>query len=242
MKTMNRINLTAAIFALFTLAACTQTEYQAEEADLQSNVMTKEAQANLTPEQIIENLKEGNQRYVENNLTPRDYSAQVAKTAEGQFPEAVIISCIDSRIPVEKVFDKGVGDVFVARVAGNFVNEDILGSTEFGTAVAGSKVIIVLGHERCGAVKSAIDDVQMGNITAMLSKIKPAIRETENFEGEKTTANNEYVTEVVNNNVKLTIEEMRARSPIIAELERNGDIVIAGAFYDLDTGKVTFLD
>lgn len=132
---------------------------------------------------------------------------------------------------------------FFARVAGNFVNEDILGSTEFATAVAGSKVVVVMGHEHCGAVKSAIDDVEMGNITALLSNIKPAVERAEElYEGDKSSSNDEYVTEVVNTNVRYTIEQMRERSSIIAELERNGDVVIAGAFYDLDTGEVMFLD
>lgn len=132
---------------------------------------------------------------------------------------------------------------FFARVAGNFVNEDILGSTEFATAVAGSKVVVVMGHEHCGAVKSAIDDVEMGNITALLSNIKPAVERAEElYEGDKSSSNDEYVTEVLNTNVRYTIEQMRERSSIIAELERNGDVVIAGAFYDLDTGEVMFLD
>jgi carbonic anhydrase len=230
---------------IFTGVACTSNESNSQmndEQDLVSSVATSESQASMTPDEILQGLKDGNERYVNNNLTPRDYPAQVAATATGQYPEAVIISCIDSRVPVEQVFDKGVGDVFVARVAGNFVNEDILGSTEFGTAVAGSKVVIVMGHESCGAVKAAIDQVEMGNITAMLDKIEPAVDMSDDFEGDQTTENSDYVTEVVNNNVLNTIAEMRENSPIIAELERNGDIVIAGAFYDLDTGRVTFLD
>jgi carbonic anhydrase len=209
---------------------------------LSSDVITAEDQNELTPEQIIQGLKDGNERYVNNNLTPKDFQSQVKATASGQFPEAIILSCVDSRVPVENVFDKGVGDIFVARVAGNFSNEDILGSAEFATAVAGSKVVIVMGHEACGAVKAAIDGVEMGNITAMLDKIEPAIEMTNNYDGEQSTSNNDYVTEVVNNNVRNTIAEMRKNSPIIAELERNGDVVIAGAFYDLDSGKVTFLD
>lgn len=235
------------ILAVFTLTgiACTSNESNTQmndEPELVSSVATSESQASMSPDEILQGLKDGNERYVNNNLTPRDYPAQVAATATGQYPEAVIISCIDSRVPVEQVFDKGVGDVFVARVAGNFVNEDILGSTEFGTAVAGSKVVIVMGHESCGAVKAAIDQVEMGNITAMLDKIEPAVDMSEDFEGDQTTENADYVTNVVNNNVLNTIAEMRENSPIIAELERNGDIVIAGAFYDLDTGRVTFLD
>src|SRR6056297_1429266 len=237
----------AAIFLMFSFTACTtqsdSTEANSSNEQLDDNVLTQEAQQALTPEQIIESLKEGNQRYVSNNLTPQDYQAQVEKTSSGQYPEAVVIACIDSRVPVEAIFDKSVGDIFVARVAGNFVNEDILGSTEFATAVAGSKVVVVMGHEHCGAVKSAIDDVEMGNLTALLSNIKPAVeRAEESYEGEESSSNDDFVTNVVNTNVRYTIEQMRERSSIIAELERNGDVVIAGAFYDLDTGEVTFLD
>jgi len=242
MKSLNL--LIVLVLGLFIMTACAQKEMETETTNVQlsSDVMTAEDQEGITPEQIIQGLKEGNERYVNNNLTPRDLQSQVKATASGQFPEAIIISCVDSRVPVEHVFDKGVGDIFVARVAGNFSNEDILGSSEFATAVAGSKVVVVMGHESCGAVKAAIDGVEMGNITAMLDKIEPAIEMTQNFDGEQSTSNNDYVTEVVNNNVINTIAEMRENSPIIAELERNGEVVIAGAFYDLDTGKVTFLD
>src|SRR6056297_945646 len=240
MNSLLNNNLIILTLVIFLFISCDQPESQNQNqnqiSDPVTSVMTKESQAELTPQEILEGLKEGNERYAENELTPRDYQAQASKTADGRYPEAIIISCVDSRVPVEHVFDKGVGDIFVARVAGNFVNEDILGSAEFATAAAGSKVVIVMGHESCGAVKSAIDGVEMGNITAMLDKIEPAIDMTENFDGEQASSNNEYVTEVVNNNVVHTISEMRERSSIIADLERNGDIVIAGAFYDLDTG------
>lgn len=245
MYKMKKLNLLVLmVLASFIITACTQKEMETETTSVQlsTDVMTAEDQNEITPEQIIQGLKEGNERYVNNNLTPRDFQSLVKATASGQFPEAIILSCVDSRVPVENVFDKGIGDIFVARVAGNFSNEDILGSAEFATAVAGSKVVIVMGHEACGAVKAAIDGVEMGNITEMLDKIEPAIEMTENYEGEQSSSNNDYVTEVVNNNVRNTIAEMRENSPIIAELERNGDVVIAGAFYDLDTGKVTFLD
>lgn len=230
--------------AMLPITACSQSNMQSESetVELSSDVLTADDQAELTPDEIIQQMKDGNERYINNNLTPRDYQAQVQATAGGQYPSAIVISCVDSRVPVETVFDMGVGDIFVARVAGNFVNEDILGSAEFATAAAGSKVVIVMGHESCGAVKSAIDGVEMGNITAMLDKIEPAIDMTQNFDGEQTSSNNEYVTEVVNNNVVHTISEMRERSSIIADLERNGDVVIMGAFYDLDTGEVTFLE
>ena len=233
--------LTVLALSLLTVA-CTNAQNNSATVEPVKEVLTKEKQDALTPEAVLEGLKAGNERFVNNNLTPRDWQAQVAATASGQFPEAVIISCLDSRVPVEQVFDKGVGDIFVGRIAGNNVNTDMLGSIEFGTAVAGSKVVIVMGHEACGAVKSAIDDVQVGNITALLSNIKPAIEMSSDYDGDQSNANNDYVTNVVENNVRHTIEEMRKNSPMIAELERNGDILIAGAFYDLDTGKVTFID
>ena len=245
MKKQLSFSTIISVILLFTLVACTNTGNQEtmDSETLVSDVLTAEKQDALTPDQILEGLKEGNQRFVNNNLTPRDLQAQVAKTSEGQYPEAVIISCLDSRVPVEQVFDKGIGDIFVARVAGNFVNEDILGSTEFATAVAGSKVVIVMGHESCGAVKSAIDNVELGNITAMLAKIMPAVDKTrESFEGDASNNNPEFVNLVIENNVHHTIAQMRENSPIIADLERNGDIVIAGAFYDLKTGVVTFLE
>lgn len=241
--------ITIAISLMLSFTACTSqpdsTEAGSSTEQLNEDVLTQEAQQALSPEQILDGLKEGNQRFVSNNLTPQDYQAQLSKTSSGQYPEAVVVACIDSRVPVESIFDKSIGDIFVARVAGNFINEDILGSTEFGTAVAGSKVVVLMGHEHCGAVKSAIDDVKMGNITAMLSKIRPAVELSEEDyegEGEMTSSNNEYVSHVVNTNVRYTIEQMRERSEIIAELERNGEVVIAGAFFDLDTGEVTFLD
>ena len=230
--------------SFFLFAACAQNDMQSEtsemnETELTSDVMTAEDQEELTPDDIIQQMKEGNERFTNNNLTERDYQAQVQATSGGQYPAAIVISCVDSRVPVEDIFDMGIGDIFVARVAGNFVNEDILGSAEFATAAAGSKVVLVMGHESCGAVKSAIDGVEMGNITAMLDKIEPAIEMTENYEGEQTSANAEYVTEVVNNNVRHTLSEIRENSEIIAELERNGEVVISGAFYDLDTGEVS---
>jgi carbonic anhydrase len=246
MSIKNIIILIIFISITFLAAACTAQTSETENSstvELSDDVMTQEDQAAITPEEILQGLKDGNERFVNNNLTPRDYPAQVRATTDGQYPEAVVIACIDSRVPVENIFDKGVGDIFVARVAGNFVNEDILGSTEFATAVAGSKVVVVMGHEHCGAVKSAIDDVEMGNITALLSKIKPAVeRAEESYEGDESSSNDDFVTNVVNTNVRYTIEQMRERSSIISELERNGEVVIAGAFYDLDTGEVVFLD
>jgi carbonic anhydrase len=210
--------------------------------DMKADVLTKEAQAALTPEKVIDMLKEGNERYVKNNLTPKDLKAQVKKTSGGQFPEAIILSCVDSRVPVEYVFDRGIGDIFVARVAGNFVNEDILGSMEFATKVSGSKVILVLGHEHCGAVKAAIDDVELGNITPMLTKIKPAVEKNADYKGDKSSKNAEFVHMVCESNIHHTIDQIRLRSPIMKEMEEKGEIMIVGGIYDLDTGKVEFLN
>lgn len=219
-----------------------QEEPAKEEAlqPLVQDVLTKEERDALTPDDVINSFKEGNTRFVNNDLTARDHSAQVRKSANGQFPKAVVLSCLDSRVPVEDVFDRGIGDIFVGRVAGNFVNEDLLGSMEFGCKVAGAKLILVMGHEHCGAVKSAIDDVKLGNITAMLSKIRPAVEKTV-YEGERTSANPEFVHKVCENNVAHTIEQIRLKSPILKEMEDKGEIKIAGAVYDMDSGVVTFL-
>lgn len=209
---------------------------------LVEKILTAEEQAQLTPDAVIQSLKEGNQRFINNDLTARDHAEQVRKSTHGQFPKAVVLSCLDSRIPVEDVFDKGIGDIFVARVAGNFINEDILGSMEFGCKVAGSKIIMIMGHESCGAVKAAIDNVEMGNITGMLTKIKPAVEKSQDFEGNKTSKNGEFVSHVAANNVKLNIEVIRERSPILKEMEDNKEIKIIGAKYDMNSGLVTFFD
>ncbi|KAF2510036.1 carbonic anhydrase [Flavobacterium zhairuonense] len=208
---------------------------------LKEKVLTAEEQKALTPDYVIQSLKDGNKRFRNNDLTLRDHSALVRDATEGQFPKAVILSCLDSRIPVEDVFDKGIGDLFVGRVAGNFVNEDLLGSMEFGCKVSGAKLILVLGHESCGAIKSAIDEVKLGNITAMLSKIKPAIAKSQDFKGDKTSKNDEFVEYVAKNNVLETIENIKARSPILKEMSDKGEIKIIGAYYDLHTGEVVFL-
>jgi len=209
---------------------------------LVENVLSAEEQAALTPDMVINNLKKGNIDFMNNNITDRDHSAQVRNSTNGQYPEAIILSCIDSRVPVEVVFNKGIGDLFVARVAGNFVNVDILGSMEFACRVSGSKLILVMGHEHCGAVKAAIDDVELGNITAMLTKIKPAVELSSDYQGEKTSDNDGFVHEVCENNVINTINEIRVKSPVLKEMEDNNEIKIVGAVYNMSTGKVTFLD
>ncbi|MFT3826358.1 MAG: carbonic anhydrase family protein [Chitinophagaceae bacterium] len=208
---------------------------------LTTRVLTAEEQAQLTPDTVISRLKSGNQEYTEDRLVVRNSSERIRKAALGQFPKAVILSCLDSRVPVEDVFHMGIGDLFVARVAGNIVNEDILGSMEFGCKVSGAKVILVLGHAYCGAIKSAIDSVQLGNITAMLAKIQPAVKNLASYTGEKKSTNAEFVEKVCAENVRHAIEVIRAQSPILKQMEDEHAIKIIGAVYDMETGKVNFL-
>jgi carbonic anhydrase len=246
---MNNIFKITAMLMLF-LASCTNNAVNKKEDSVSqkpsvvavSTVMTAEQQAALTPDDVIRNLQEGNNRFVRDSLTPRNYIEQVKKSAKGQYPEAVILSCIDSRVPVEYVFDKGIGDLFVIRVAGNLVNEDIKASMEYGCKVSGSKLILILGHSSCGAIKSAIDEVKLGNITQLLEKIKPAIEKSAGFNGEKSSKNDEYVEMVALNNVLCAIDYIKARSPILKEMSDKGQIKIVGGIYDLKTGIVKFLD
>jgi|TARA_B110000305_G_C19344550_1_gene590944 carbonic anhydrase len=197
--------------------------------------ITKEMQEGITPNKAIEMLTEGNQRFLNKNVLNRDLHAQVLATSGGQNPYAVVLSCIDSRVPVELTFDQGIGDIFSARVAGNVVNEDVLGSIEYACGVAGSKAILVLGHTKCGAVTAACQGVELGNITALLSKIKPAINEVK----ERTGAVD--VEEVTKSNVRQSIIEIRSKSTMLSDLEKEGSIKIVGAVYHVEDGSVTFL-
>jgi len=198
--------------------------------------LTKEIQAGIRPNDAVTRLKEGNQRFLQNEKTERDLLTQVEKTGSGQFPFAALLSCIDSRVPAELVFDQGIGDIFNVRVAGNIVNEDILGSLEYSCKVAGSKLVLVLGHTRCGAVTSACKHVELGNITPLLDKIQPAVGSV--VKGDLTP---ELIEEVAVKNVENSIEQIRNESPILKEMEDNGEIVIAGAIYDVVSGAVEFL-
>lgn len=202
----------------------------------------KEIQDATSPVDALNLLKEGNKRFVAAKATERDYLNQIKDTTGGQWPHSVVLSCIDSRVPAEIVFDQGIGDIFSARVAGNIVNEDVIGSIEYGCKVAGSKLVVVLGHTMCGAVKGACDDVQLGNITALLSKIRPAVHAVNMPENEadRTSANKEFVNDVVTKNVHMTIEKMRSDSPLLTEMESNGDIKIVGGVYDISNGEVLF--
>jgi len=205
-----------------------------------SGSLTKEQRDKMTPSQVIDELKKGNERFRTGKMVARDYLAEKQASAAGQYPAAVVLGCLDSRVPAEIVFDTGIGDVFIGRVAGNVVNDDMLGSMEFACGVSGAKVVLVLGHTACGAVKGAIDDVVLGNLTGLLARIKPAIPATK-FEGEKSSKNASYVDAVARTNVLLGREEIRRRSPLLGDLEKKGTIQIAGAMYNLSTGMVEFI-
>jgi carbonic anhydrase len=200
---------------------------------------TKELQDKTTPADALQMLKEGNNRFVENVMFQRNLPEQMHATAKGQYPFAIVLSCIDSRVAPEITFDEGLGDIFDARIAGNFVNDDILGSMEFACKVTGAKLILVMGHTNCGAIKGAIDDAQLGNITQMLTKIKPAVEKT-SYDGEKSSKNYDYVDLVAKENVLLTVEEIKTKSPVLKEMLDKGEIDIVGCMYDLTTGKVEY--
>jgi len=205
---------------------------------------TQETQAAITPDAAIDLLKEGNQRFQTNKEVNRNLLEQVAETSTGQYPFATILHCVDSRVSAELVFDQGIGDVFSIRIAGNFVNEDILGSMEFTCKLAGTKVIVVLGHTACGAIKGACDDAKLGNLTTLLSKLKQAV-EAVNEPSDTSLRNSrniDFVNNVAEKNVHLTIENIRLKSRVLQEMEENGEIKIVGAMYDIKDGSVTFYE
>ncbi len=201
--------------------------------------LTKGERDRLVPGDVLDELKKGNERFRTGKTMARDYRAQQRAAAGGQFPAAVVLGCVDSRAPAEIIFDVGIGDLFNARIAGNVVDDDLLGSLEFACAVAGSKLVLLMGHTACGAVKGAIDDVDLGNLTGLLARIKPAISAT-SFHGEKSSRNASYVDAVALTNVRLGLENIRRRSPILDDLERKRAIEIVGAMYDLNSGVVEF--
>ncbi len=199
--------------------------------------LTKEMQENLTPKGAHDILVEGNKRFAQNLKAQRNLQEQVFETSKGQYPFAVILSCIDSRAPAELVFDQGIGDIFSVRIAGNIVNEDILGSMEYACKVAGSKIVVVMGHSKCGAVTAACNHVELGNITTLLDKIKPVV---EAVNMDENDIQDEDVEEVAQLNVELSIKRIRQESPILAEMEEKGEIEIVGAMYNVSTGLVEF--
>lgn len=202
--------------------------------------LTKEMQTAITPKQALELLKEGNKRFMSNLKVNRNLLQQANETSDGQHPFAVILSCIDSRTSAELIFDQGLGDVFSVRIAGNIINEDILGSMEFGCKVAGSKIIVVLGHSKCGAIKGSCDHVEMGNLTALLSKIVPAVDAEKTVTKDRNSSNAEFVEKVADINVRRTVKAIMERSTILKEMIEKGEIGIVGGMHDISTGEVTF--
>jgi len=200
-------------------------------------IQTAESQAALTPASALQKLKKGNTRFVEKNIRSRDWMAKVSATAGGQHPFAAILACMDSRNPLEIIFDQGIGDIFGIRIAGNIVNEDELGSMEYATKIVGVKLLVVLGHTSCGAVKGAIDDAKLGNLTGLLAKIRPAVLAS----GPGSSKDEAYVTKVAQANVSQAMKDIREKSPTIKEQLDAGTVGLVGAIYDVSTGKVTFL-
>lgn len=223
---------------LLTAAAC--LSLNSCQTMVSSNLpVTETQQSALTPDSVLADLASGNQRYVAGSLSKPNVKARVQAATTGQYPKAYILSCIDSRVPVEQVFDQGLGDIFVGRVAGNIENGDQLGSMEYAAAVSGVKVIMVLGHESCGAVKGACDHVKMGNLTGLLNNINPAIRSVKGHSSEgRNSKNKAFVAEVVNANVRKTVADIRSRSQTLRNLEREGKIKIVGGVYSLEDGSV----
>lgn len=204
--------------------------------------LTKEIQQAMTPAMALDILKKGNDRFINNLKANRNLLQQANETSDGQHPFAVVLSCIDSRTSAELIFDQGLGDIFSVRIAGNIVNEDILGSMEFGCKVAGSKIIVVLGHTKCGAIKGACDHVEMGNLTALLSKIQPAVYDEKTVTENRNSSNSDFVEKVAAINVKRTVHAIMERSPILKEMIENGEIGIVGGNHNIATGLVTFYD
>jgi carbonic anhydrase len=236
---MNRRALLRSSFGICALAPLGRTSFLQFVGD-PNRALTKEERDAMTPAQVISELKKGNERFRTGKMIARNYLAEQRASAAAQYPAAVILGCLDSRVPAEIIFDTGIGDTFIARVAGNVVNDDLIGSMEFGCAVSGAKTILVLGHTACGAVKGAIDDVEMGNLTGLLARIKPAVVRTK-FDGEKSSKNAAYVDAVAETNVAVTVASIRRRSPILEDLEKKGSISIVGGMYDLSTGAVKIL-
>ena len=204
--------------------------------------LTKELQAAITPEMALKLLKEGNHRFMNNLKANRNLLEQANETSDGQHPFAIILSCIDSRTSAELIFDQGLGDIFSVRIAGNIINEDILGSMEFACKVAGAKIIAVLGHTKCGAVKGACDHIEMGNLTALLSKIQPAVHDEKTELENRNSNNNVFVEKVAVINVKRTVQAVVARSPILKEMLAKGEIKLVGGIHEISTGEVTFFE
>lgn len=228
--------IAGAIILLFTLAGCSTPSPQRRDL-----ATLKAEQAALTPAQVLEALRRGNQRFAAGKRDPRDLLHDQKITAAGQYPQAAVLSCIDSRSPAELVFDQGIGDLMNARIAGNIATPDLIGSLEFACAVTGAKLVLVMGHTSCGAIKGACDHVQLGNLTGLLEQIEPAVTSVQNVPGERNSKNTKFVEAVAEKNVHLTMAHIRELSPILRDLESAGKIQIVGCIYNLDTGRVQFL-
>ena len=236
------LSLFALAFAVMLFAVPASAQVDVPDA-AEAMTQTAESQAAMSPADALQALKDGNARFVSGNMLERDLRKQVAETSMGQYPFAVVLGCIDSRVPPELVFDQGIGDLFAPRIAGNFENTDILGSMEFATAVAGSKVVVVLGHTSCGAVKGACDNVELGNLTHTLAHIAPAVYAVrDDVPGPYTSSNPTFVQAVAELNVERTVEDILERSSVMAGLVESGDLIVVGAMHDVATGEVTFYD
>ncbi len=236
--------IAAAVIALSALGCAPQPAPVAEPPEPVSTVLTAEAQAAMTPQQALADLKEGNERFAAGRLTPRDYLAQARATADGgQHPKAAILSCLDSRVPPELIFDQGIGDVFVGRVAGNVEDVHMVGSFEFAARAAGAKVIVVLGHSSCGAIKGAADGVELGKLTELLSSFDaPIARAAAATEGEPRSSNTEFLDRAIEENVRQTIADILEQSAVISGMVGAGELLVVGAVYDLASGRVSWLD
>ena len=242
MKIKPNVLKLVALLALSTLVGCVCPGHAPSAAALAPPPLTQAEQAALTPAQALDRLRDGNARFVAGTPLVRHLPDEVLATAHGQYPFAVVLSCLDSRQPADTVFDQGIGDLFSARVAGNVLNDDILGSLEFACKVAGAKLIAVVGHSNCGAIKGAVDDVQLGNLTGLLAKIKPAIDAVPDDGKPRTSKNYAFVDQVSAANVRLVVQQIRDRSPVLREMLDQGQIALVGGMYDLETGKVQFFD
>ena len=238
----NRLLASLLVLAAFLFTGGCQSAHEIDSPPSATAISapTKERQVAMTPESALAELKAGNARFVSGHPLARDMQTDVKATASGQYPFAVVLSCIDSRQPIEIVLDQGIGDIFSARIAGNVLNDDILGSMEFACKVSGSKLIAVIGHSNCGAIKGAIDDVQLGNLTGLVDKIKPAEDAVPDSVQPRTTKNQEFVDQVAEANVRLVMKEIPERSPILKEMIDSGQVGLVGGMYDLSTGKVRF--
>ncbi len=241
---MKALPITISVIAMAALfAACSDQKKDSHSSQSEENLQpTAEVQKSLTPDSVIQDLVDGNLSFASGQIAGPNIEARREAATAGQFPKAYVLSCVDSRVPVEQVFNQGIGDIFVGRVAGNIETAEQLGSMEFAAAVAGVKVIMVLGHEACGAVKGAADSVELENLTTLLEQIQPAISQVQGHEGEKTSKNEAFINDLIEQNVAKTVSDIRQRSEVLAKLEKEGKLKILGGVYSLETGQVTLLN